>query len=367
MKVEAENDTSEAQLVQTEREMLILREVVEAYIGSGEAVGSKAVARRLRNRLSSASIRSTMHRLGESGFLQKPHTSAGRVPTDRGYRAYLDGLLVPIPLSAGELERLAAPLADPVLVEGFSSQQLLRNAAHALSRHMGAISLVFAPRLESAVLRRIEFHGVGPHRVLAIAITEGGIVHERMLRVEPELGRDELEALSRYLNELLPGRTLDEVRGFLTAEQTRDRAAHSALEKQALELGRRALDDVGERPPVVDGAAQLLETKEFAEAPDKAAELLRALEQRASWLELLERVAAADDIEVYVGEENGRPALEPCALVAGRYDSDGGVGLVAVVGPKRLDYRRAIPMVRIVAHRLSAVLGSRGDERSATG
>ncbi|TNF27972.1 MAG: heat-inducible transcription repressor HrcA [Deltaproteobacteria bacterium] len=346
--------------------MLILREVVEAYIASGEAVGSKVVAQRLRNSLSPASIRSTMHSLGESGLLAKPHTSAGRVPTDRGYRAYLDALRRPAPLRPRDLD-LASPLGDPGWDDGFSAQEVLRNAAHALSLHLGAISLIFAPPMESAVLQSIQLVWLGPRRVLAIAVTQGGVVHERLLRVEPELVREDLEGLSNYLNQLLPGRTLDEVRALIDAEQRRDRAAHSALEQQALEIGRRALGHVDDAPLVVDGAARLLETKEFAEAPDKAAELLRALEQRAAWLELLDRVADADDIEVYIGHENRRPALEPCALVAGRYDSDGGVGLVAVVGPKRLDYRRAIPLVRVVAHRLSTVLRSHGDELSATG
>ena len=349
--------------MQTEREMLILREVVEAYIASGEAVGSKAVAERLRNRLSSASIRSTMQSLGESGLLEKPHTSAGRVPTDRGYRTYLDAILVPAELRPRDLEALTGLGWE----EGFSSQEVLRGAAHALSQHMGAISLIFAPRLESAVLRRIQFVWLGPRRVLAIAITEGGLVHERLLRVEVDLGRAHLEGLTNYLNEFLPGRTLDDVRELIAEEQLRDEAAHSALESQALELGRRALGHVEDAPLVIDGAARLLETKEFAEAPDKAAQLLRALEQRAAWLELLDRVATASDIEVYVGQESGRAALEPCGLVVSRYDSDSGVGLVAVLGPKRLDYRRAIPLVRVVAHRLSAVLRSRGEELSATG
>ena len=347
--------------VHSERERLILREVVEAYIASGEAVGSKAVAERLRHALSSASIRSTMHALGDLGLLVKPHSSAGRVPTDRGYRAYLDDLVV--------LSRRGLPSAEPLRAltwdEGYSALDVLRGAARTLSEDLGAVSLVFAPRLETAVLERIELVWIGPGRVLAVAVTRGGLVHERLLQVGPELFRDHLEGLSNYLNALLPGRSLGEIRAVIEAEQARDQAAHSALEQQALELGRRALGQVESSPLVVDGAARILEAREFAEAPAKALDLLRALDQRAAWLDLLDRVATADDIEVYVGTETGRVALEPCALVAGRYDTGGGVGLVAVLGPKRLDYRRAIPVVRSVAQRLSTVLRGRGHELPA--
>jgi len=346
-----------------ERERLILREVVEAYIASGEAVGSKTVAERLRHALSSASIRSTMHALGELGLLAKAHSSAGRIPTDRGYRAYLDDILVPGELRAGDV----APVSALAWDEGYSAIDVLRGAARALSDDLGAASLVFAPRLESAILSRIEFVWLGPGRVLAIAVTRGGLVHERLLHVGPELARQHLEGFANTLNALLPGRSLGEIRAALEAEQSRFQAEHSALEQQALDLGRRALGEVESSPLVVDGAARILEAREFAEAPVQALELLRALEERAAWLDLLDRVTQADDIEVYVGHETGRSALEPCALVAGRYETGGGVGLVAIIGPKRLDYRRAIPLVRLVARRLSTVLRGRADDLLAVG
>lgn len=347
--------------MRSERERAILREVVEMFIASGDAVGSKTIAARLNHELSSASIRNTMSALCDQGLLEKPHTSAGRVPTDLGYRAYLDGLVVPGDLPANDVESVASLDWS----DGASALDVLRGAAHTLSEGMGVASLIFAPRLESAVLQRIEFVWLTVGRVLSIAVTRGGLVHERLLRVDPSVRREDLEGLTNYLNTLLPGRTLGEMQAVIEAEQARDREAHTALEEQALDFGRRALDKVEPSTVLVDGAARILEAKEFAAAPEQAVELLRALEQRAQWLDLLERVADADDTEVYIGRETGQVALAPCALVASRYESGGGVGVVALVGPKRLDYRRAIPLVRVVAARLSLVLRGRVEDLDA--
>jgi len=342
-----------------QREHIILREVVEGHIDTGEAVGSKTVASRLRNRLSSASIRNVMSELCDRGLLAKPHLSSGRVPTDLGYRTYLDEILV----VAGRLTPGPSAVTSSIdWIDGVSALEVMREAAHTVADRAGVAGLVFAPRLETAVLQRVELVWLGRGRVLAIAVTRGGLVHERLLRVGDALRREDLEGLTNYLNTLLPGRTLSEVRAVMEAEQRRDEAAHGELESAALELGRRAFEGADTASVVVDGAARILEAKEFAEAPDKAAELLRVIEQRVLWLELLDRVAATDDTEVYVGREARVAALEPCAVVASPFRSAGGTGFIVLVGPKRLDYRRAIPLVGVVARQLSRALQGREDD-----
>ncbi len=334
--------------MRTPREKAILREVVEVHIASGEAVGSTSLVGRIAPRLSSASIRAVLSELGRQGLLEQPHTSAGRVPTDLGYRVYVDELM------RAPLAPAGAPLP---LDEGAAARELLRGAAHALSARTGLVTLVLAPRLERAILRRIRFVWLAGGRVLAIAVTREGMVHERLLRVGDDVGPGDLEGLTDYLNALLPGRTLAEVRAVIADEQRRDRDAHSELERTALELGRQAVAGVDDEAVVlVDGAAEILETKEFASRPAAAAALLRALEQRDVWLDLLDRVAEAEDIEVYVGHETQREELSPCGLVAGAYHAGQGVGVVALIGPKRLDYRRAIREVEAAARQLSGAL-----------
>ncbi|MFT7581842.1 MAG: heat-inducible transcriptional repressor [Myxococcota bacterium] len=338
-----------------ERDRQILREIVEVHIATGEAVGSKTLAKRPGNRLSSASIRAVMHDLEERGLLAKRHTSGGRVPTDQGYRLYLDALFVP--------KRLRAPVVDQVAGlrwdEGRSAVDVIRQAAQSLSQTMGCASLIFTPRLESAILQELEFVALGRGRVLAIAVTRSGLVHERMLEVDDEPTRETLTELTNYLNTLLPGRTLAEVRRLLETTQAQAQAVRSAVETRALDLGRRAFEghvDGGRAELVVDGTAQILASPEFTERPGIAADVVRALAQRETWLDLIDRVLAAQDIEVYVGAETGRHALASCGLVTGHYRAGGGRGVVMLLGPKRLDYRRAVPLVQMMRDRLTEVL-----------
>lgn len=335
-----------------DREHLILREIVETHIDSGDAVGSKAIAERLHNHLSSASIRAVMHALGLRGWVTQPHTSSGRVPTDLGYRAYLDDLCVP-----GQIRsRDRARVESLTWRDGASASEVARDAAQTAAEGLGAASLVVVAPLESSQLQRIELVLLGPRRVLAIAVTVAAFVHERVLVLAEDTSRHELEQFTNYLNTLLPGRTLAEVRHVMEAAQNDDR---NELERRALALGQRALEqaEVGDDPEVLfDGAARVLAAREFAEAPERSAELVAVLETRSAWIELLARIAEADDTRVYLGNEVGMAGLGPCSLVARRFQMGRGVGFVALLGPKRLDYRRAIPIVGLVAQRLGEVL-----------
>lgn len=322
------------------------------HIDSGEAVGSKSVAVRLGNQLSSASIRAVMATLGERGFIVQPHTSAGRVPTDRGYREYLSGLGPSVirPRDKARVEQL-------VWHDGESATDVMREAATSVAGELGTASVVVVPKLERSLLQNLAFVYLGPGRVLALAVTAAGVVHERMLRVDNGIQRADLERFTNYLDTLLPGRSLSEVRRVIEAAQREERATE---EQQALALGQRALDGVeADSEILVDGASRVLAAREFAEAPEKAAELVKALEQRALWLGLLDLIAEADDTVVYVGAELGIPGLESCGVVLRRYRANGtGGGLVALLGPKRLDYRRAIPLLALAARRLGDVLAA---------
>lgn len=341
-----------------DRAHLILREVVEGHIDTGEAVGSKAVSARLRHSLSSASIRAVMATLVEQGWLAQPHTSAGRVPTDRGYREYLDTILEPAPMKPRERQRLEGLRFR----DGASPLDLMRAAATVAASELGVAALVVAPRLEGSVLQRLELVWLGPGRALAIAVTDAGFVHERLLAVGPEIGARELEAFTNYLNSLLPGHTLGEVRRAIEVAQEGDR---DALEKQALALGQRAFEAepaVGE--VLVEGTSRVLSQREFAEAPERASELMRALEERVVWLDLLTALEDSEDTRVYVGGEVPDPGLRECGLVVTRFSVGKATGVMAVFGPKRLDYRRAIPLVGLVGRRLGQILAG-GDARGA--
>lgn len=337
--------------LKTQREQTILREVVESYIDSGAAVGSKTIAQRLKGELSSASIRAVMLALDRQGLLSQPHTSSGRVPTDRGYRAYLDQGVEPSRPSTADRQHIACL----GWAEGESEVDVLRSAVVLLARRMGLAGVLVAPRVEQAVLQAITFVWLRTGTVLAVAVTRSGMVHERVLAIDPSVGRFELERFANYLNTVLPGRTLVEVREQLRQEQRRDEEALGELERQARELGRMALSDAEGAEVLVEGAADMLEATQV-EDPKRVAELVRWLERREAWLTILTRTIVAEDTQVYVGAEVGADSVDTCSLVAAGYQAPAGVGVIALVGPKRLDYRRAIPLVSGLARRLTALL-----------
>lgn len=334
------------------RELSILGELVEEHIESGGPVGSKTIAQRLRGKLSSATIRSVLNELDARGLLTQPHTSAGRIPTDLGYRVYLDQVMSPTRLRQSEREAVARLGADDTQ----TTMQLLRETAAVLAQALGAAGVILAPPLEESLLQHIDFVFLRPGSVLAIVVTRTGLVHERLLSVDKAIDRRALEHFVNYLNEQLPGRSLVEVRRKIEEQQRLDEAALSELERQALEMGRRALEDAEGLEMMVDGTAEVLRYDEFA-MPGRAAALVRALEARATWLDLLSKTVEAEDATVYVGEELATKDLDVCAIVSSSYRGPVSRGVVAVLGPRRLDYRHAVPLVGLVADRLERVLG----------
>jgi len=336
-----------------ERELWILKEIVEAHIDSGDAVGSRAVALRMKNAVSAASIRAMMHELGQRGYITQPHTSAGRVPTDLGYRVYLDEMLVPQPARAADRQRIEA-IEWP---DGMHAADVVRAAARATAEGLGLAAAVVMPRLDTQTLRRLDFVFLRPGRLLAVAVTSSGIVHERLLHVDAMLGRSELERFSNYLNSILPGMSLRVVRQTLERAQSEDR---DAVEREALELGKRTFDHVDTPEVVVEGASQVLAQREFAEDPDRGPDLLRTLEQRSVWLGLITKLVSARDVRVYLGAESGQAGFSSCALVATPYGGPSGEGMVVLLGPKRLDYGRVLPFARLLGARLGQVLDAVG-------
>jgi len=339
-----------------EREIVVLREVVEVHIESGAPVGSKALAERFKGIVSSATIRAIMNELGKKGLLEQPHTSSGRVPTDLGYRVYLERGMAHAGPSVPDSQKVASLSWH----KGDTVRDLLHQAATLLSEQAGLAGLIAAPRLEQALLRRIEFVWLTERRVLAIVVTRSGIVHERQLKVAAGIERGDLETLSNYLNSFLTGLTLAQVLARLRAEQERDRLELSDLQREALRLGEEALAEAEGSEVVVDGTATVLELDEFAQ-PGRAAELVRVLEQREAWLRLLTDVETGEDARVYIGSEASAIERVDCSVVTASYHAASGNGLVALLGPKRLDYRRAIPLVGLVAERLTSLLEQPSD------
>jgi len=336
----------------------VLRTVIRRHIQTGEPVGSKAVTGGPALDLSAASIRSVMAELEERGLLQQPHPSAGRVPTDRAYRLYVDQMLRKTRVSASQAQAIDEALTG----SRGEIPDLLAEASRQLSQFSNQVGLVLAPNLQRVLIDRIEFVRLDPRRVVAILVARSGVVHNRMLEtVEPE-GQAELDRIGAYLTDELGGLTLPEMRDRLLRRMAEERAAYDRLMRQSLELGRQALEsqeDEGEL--LVEGASNLFGSPEFSELETMRG-LLRTLEEKKALIQLLGEVIDGSGVQVVIGEENPQEQLSKCSLVVSGYGTEARtLGSLGIVGPTRMEYAKAIALVDHLAGVLSRLLSGAGD------
>ena len=334
-----------------DREKEVLRAVVQEYITTGGPVGSQQLARRPGFEVSSATMRNVLADLEELGFLEKPHTSAGRVPTDQGYRFYVDTLVKLKDPTPRDRELIHAGLIQEANLEevlGEASRIL-----HSLTRHAG---VVVTPRPDSAVFRRIEFVRLREDRVLAILVGQSGQVHNKAITVEFPITSDELLKASNYLSELLCEVPLEEARERIRAEMDQEQALYNALTAKALKLGAAATDLPTTERVLIQGTGSFLEAPEFADV-ERMRALFKALDEKNKLLSLLDRVQRANEMQIFIGAESDFSAAGDVSVIASPYGNQEQVlGTVGVIGPTRMDYRRVIPLVNFTAQVLSRVL-----------
>ncbi|RKH08007.1 heat-inducible transcription repressor HrcA [Corallococcus praedator] len=334
-----------------EREKEVLRAVVQEYITTGGPVGSQQLTRRGEFEVSSATMRNVLADLEALGFLEKPHTSAGRVPTDRGYRFYVDTLVKLRDPAPRDRELIHAGLVHESNLDDILSEA--SRVLHSLTRHAG---VVLTPRPDAARFQRIEFLRLREDRVLAILVGQNGQVHNKALTVDFPVTSDELVKASNYLSELLHQVPLEEARERIRAEMDQDQALYNALTAKALKLGAAATDLQTSERVLIEGTGSFLEQPEFADV-ERIRALFRALDEKHKLLHLLDRVQRTKEMHVFIGAESEFSAAGDVTVIASPYGTAEAVlGTVGVIGPTRMDYRRVIPLVNFTAQVLSSVL-----------
>jgi len=331
-----------------DRARTLLKTLVERYIAEGEPVGSRTLSRHSGLDLSPASIRNIMSDLEEMGFVASPHTSAGRIPTPRGYRFFVDTLLTVRPLerdALGQLERQLAP-DDP--------HKLLSAASSLLSDLTHFAGLVLTPRRNPA-FRQIEFLSLSEKRVLLIIVTQEGEVENRVLLTDKAYSQSQLIESANYFNRHFAGRTFDQVRLALKEELGRMRDDMQQLMTATVNAGSEL---EGQRETVVvSGSHNLLNVNDLSANMQSLRRLFDAFEQKTSLLTLLEQSRNAQGVQIFIGGESSTLPLDECSLVTAPYEVDGQVvGTLGVVGPTRMAYERVIPIVDITARLLSNAL-----------
>jgi len=338
------------------REIEVLRIIVHAFIESATPVGSRYVAKKSALNLSPASMRNIMADLTEKGYLTQPHTSAGRIPTSKAFRYYLEAIFRPAMLSPGSREKIKGSLSEAGL--GFTD--ILEHASKLISNHSSQVGMAVAPRRSTVRFHQIDFALVRPGLVMAIMILQGGIVQNRLLTVEKKVETDDLIKFSNYLNEKFQGRTLLEVKERIIQEMKQAENQFNAMYYRALDLARNAVNTPQtEREIFVEGMIHVLNRGEQVDFASMR-ELLEFLEQRSNLLEILDKISESEGLIVSFGTEFYGPELESWSLISSPYTYKGQpLGLVGTIGPIHMDYAKMVPMVDYVAKMLTDILETR--------
>jgi heat-inducible transcriptional repressor len=341
----------------SERAQHLLKVLVARYIREGQPVGSRTLSRDSGLDLSPATIRNVMSDLEDMGFVGSPHTSAGRVPTPKGYRFFVDTLVNFEPLSESERTRLQQGLVEQVS----SDQDLVQAASGLLSRLTHMAGVVTLPRQVVGSLRQIEFLPLSDRRVLAILVINEKEVQNRILDVDRDYGEEELRRAANYLNSQFAGKTLMSVREELLKGLQRTRESMNRRMMDAIHIAQRVFEvgDEGQGGYFLAGETNLMDFAELSDV-DKLRELFDAFSRQRDLIHLLDRCMAASDLQIFIGEESGYQILGDCSIVAAPYSvEDEVVGVLGVIGPTRMAYERVIPIVDITAKILGSVLNSR--------
>jgi len=346
----------------TDRQRRILARLVAEFIEQGEPVSSLWLAERSGLGLSSATVRNILARLEELGLVHQPHTSAGRVPTDQGYRTYVDLLM--------ESRRRLKPPADVEarLRKAGTLDAVLDNASHELSRASHHIGFAVAMAASDAVLQHIDFVPLDSRKVLVVLVSAGQVTHKVVEQTEL-IDATALRQAANYVNAEFAGLRISEVREALLARLREDRTLYDELLKRALELAQSGLEEINATTPgvslFVQGASTLLErvgAHDDRISLETLRSLFRMIEEKHRLIELLSQYIEAPGVTVLIGTENPSPDLHPFSVVASTYQEGDRTGAVGVIGPTRMRYQKSINVVESVAQAMTRVFDTGKDD-----
>lgn len=330
----------------------ILFAVVSEYISTGDPVGSRTLARRYGLELSAATIRNVLADLEEGAFLEQPHTSAGRIPTERAFRLFIDTLLQTHVVSP----EMQASL-DQRVQEIHAGSDPLRETGRLLSELSGTAAILSARRTSGRALTTLRFIPTKPRQVLAVLVFDDATVENRFVELTGAIPETELVRIHNVLSDLVEGRSLAEVRDLIARRLDDEQTEADQLRRKAFELGRQALDGVDDKAELIlEGQTRLLELPEYADA-GRLRQVLRALEERQELVQLLDKTLAAGVAMVFVGSEKGESPDPQLSLVIAPFSEHGrAAGAVGVLGPTRMDYAKVMPLVDATAAAMSGAM-----------
>lgn len=337
-----------------ERSLHLFKLLVEHFIQDGQPVGSRTLARDTDLELSPATIRNVMADLEEMGLLHSPHTSAGRVPTVKGYRLFVDSLLRVHALNEREIEHIAEELKSRQ-----DMQSLLQRTSNMLSDITRLAGIVTLPRQDQHALKHVEFVSLSDDRILVILVINDNQIQNRIINTARVYTSSELQQASNYLNQKFAGKDLATIRAGILSELKRMKDNVSQIMQTAIEMAQQAFlkNDTGD-DFVLAGQTNLMDVAELCDV-ERLKKLFNSFNQKRDILHLLEQSIHARGVQIFIGEEAGYDVLDNCSVVTSPYEVDGQIlGVLGVIGPTRMHYERVIPIVDITAKMLGLALNS---------
>jgi heat-inducible transcriptional repressor len=346
------------------RAEVLLAALIKEHLVTGEAVGSRVLSDRFSHGYgwSPATIRNVMGNLEEAGFVDQPHTSAGRVPTDKGYRYYVDNMLGEARLSRGDLKAIDHLFAAHDI--DASPDRLMETASHVLSALSQNVGIVVSPSLAENRLKHIEFVQLPDKRILVVLVSLSGIIHNKVIRVADEFSQDELDRTASYLNVEFHGKSLVAIRSEIVELMKEEKALYDRLLQNAVLLCEQSLageETTGE--VYVDGASNILTKPDFDDI-ERMRDLFRMFEEKSRLIKILNECVHdaptyPGDVHVTIGREHLASSMRDCALITAPYrvGSNESIGTLGVVGPMRIEYARIMAMVNYMARLIEQRLG----------
>jgi heat-inducible transcriptional repressor len=334
-----------------ERKMKILQAIIRNYLETGEPVGSRTISKYTDLNLSSATIRNEMSDLEEMGYIIQPHTSAGRIPTDAGYRLYVDMMMA-------DKEREVEEMKEVLLEKEERLDNLLKQTAKLLAVNTNYATMVSAPSIHQNKLKFIQLSRVDTEHLLAVIVTEGNVIKNAMLSVEEELSDETLLKLNVLLNTHLNGLSVEEINLPLISALKQQAGIHSEIVSRVIDAVAEAIKADEDLEIYTSGANNIFKYPELADN-QRASELISAFEEKKELTELVSKTLADDHdtaIQVYIGKESPLANMEDCSIVTATYElGEGMKGTIGIIGPKRMDYDKVVDNLKNVMRQLDSI------------
>ncbi len=341
-----------------ERKMKILQAIVKNYLETGEPVGSRTISKYTDLNLSSATIRNEMADLEEQGYILQPHTSAGRIPSDKGYRLYVDEMMRERETLLDSKEKQLDDMKDFLIEKVDRVETLLQNMVKVLANNTNYATMISTPQFQNNRVKFIQLSSVEEDQVLCVLVLEGNIIKNKIIKVEESLNNEAILKLNILLNSTLNGLTLDEINLSMISRMTGQAGEQGTLVRNVLDAIAEAIHSENNMEIYTSGATNILKYPELSDS-EKATRLIGTLEEKKLLTSLISDSNGEDDgrgIQIYIGDETPVQSMKDCSVVTATYELEDGLrGTIGVIGPKRMDYEKVVETLKTVKDQLDDV------------